>query len=305
MKKLFTKNRLIDFGLMTLGVILVAFSYSFFLQPNNLVIGGVSGIGVIYQYLSGVDPALLMLIINLLLLVVGLIFLGKSFFAKSVYGSLMFPVFVKVFNLVFENLPLSLQEQLTGIDLFLIVVFSSVIMGLGLGIVVKRGGTTGGTEIPQNIFFKFFHLSYFASLVILDGAIILTGFFVLKSISLTLYSIIFTFLCGKIMDAVIFGSFNKRAVYIISESADQITDNLIIALNRGITSLKVVGEYSQQEKKMLICVLSNREYFKLRAIIDKIDKKAFYFAVQASEVRGEGFTYAPIDNKNYYSKKKS
>ncbi|MFA6826807.1 MAG: YitT family protein, partial [Bacilli bacterium] len=107
---------------------------------------------------------------------------------------------------------------------------------------------------------------------------------------------IFTFICGKIMDAVIFGSFNKRAVYIISEAAEEITDKLVVALDRGITSIKVIGEYSQKEKKMLVCVLSNREYYKLRTIVEKIDKTAFYFAVQASEVRGEGFTYEPIDD---------
>ncbi len=296
MSKTFIKKRLLDSVIMTAGVMLVALSYSFFLQPNNIVIGGVSGIGVIYQFLTEMDPSLLMLITNLLLLVVGLIFLGRSFFLKSIYGSLMFPAFVKIFNIIFDKLPNNFQEQITSIDLFLIVVFSSIIMGIGLGIVVKRGGTTGGTEIPQNILFKYFHISYSASLLILDGLVILTGFIVLKSISLTLYSIIFTFICGRIMDAVIFGSFNKRAVYIISESADEITNQLVAELNRGITSMKVIGEYSQKEKKMLICVLSNREYYKLRAIVERIDKTAFYFAVQASEVRGEGFTYDSIDD---------
>lgn len=296
MDKIFSKKRLLDLFIITIGVLLVALSYSFFLQPNNLVIGGVSGIGVIYQFLTKVDPALLMLITNLLLLVIGLIFLGKTFFLKSIYGSIMFPIFVKIFNVVFEKLPGSFQEQITSIDLFLIVVFSSLIMGVGLGIAVKRGGTTGGTEIPQNILFERFHISFSMSLLILDGLVILTGFIVLKSLSLALYSIIFTFICGRIMDAVIFGSFNKRAVYIISESADEITNQLVIALNRGITSINVIGEYSQKEKKMLVCVLSNREYYKLRAIVEKIDKTAFYFAVQASEVRGEGFTYDSIDD---------
>ena len=296
MNKILTRKRLFDLFIMTFGVMLVALSYSFFLQPNNIVIGGVSGVGVIYQNLSEIDPALLMLITNLLLLIIGLIFLGRSFFLKSIYGSLMFPVFVKIFNIVFDYLPNSFQNQITNIDLFLIVVFSSIIMGIGLGIVVKRGGTTGGTEIPQNILFKYFHISFSVSLLILDGAVILTGFLVLKSLSLALYSIIFTFICGKIMDAVIFGSFNKRAVYIISEAAEEITDKLVVALDRGITSIKVIGEYSQKEKKMLVCVLSNREYYKLRTIVEKIDKTAFYFAVQASEVRGEGFTYEPIDD---------
>ncbi|MDD5183461.1 MAG: YitT family protein, partial [Bacilli bacterium] len=196
MNKILTRKRLFDLFIMTFGVMLVALSYSFFLQPNNIVIGGVSGVGVIYQYLSGIDPALLMLITNLLLLIIGLIFLGRSFFLKSIYGSLMFPVFVKIFNIVFDYLPNSFQNQITNIDLFLIVVFSSIIMGIGLGIVVKRGGTTGGTEIPQNILFKYFHISFSVSLLILDGAVILTGFLVLKSLSLALYSIIFTFICN-------------------------------------------------------------------------------------------------------------
>ena len=93
------------------------------------------------------------------------------------------------------------------------------------------------------------------------------------------------------MDAIIFSGFNKRAVYIISKKHDQIKERLLHDFDRGVTGIKVTGEYTNQEQKMLLCVLSSAEYYKLRTIIEEIDPNAFYFAVRASEVRGEGFTY--------------
>lgn len=285
MKDFFTKENLKEWLYITVGIILMALSYSFFLEPKNIVTGGVSGVGIILKTLLDLDPALVILIANIILLVLGLIFLGKDFFIKTIYGSLIFPVFVKFFNIIVTAIKFKVD------DFFLIIAFSSIISGVGLGLVLKHGGTTGGTEIPQKILFKYFHMPYSVSLYILDGLVIGTAYIVYNDIEIILYALIYLVIVGFVMDAIIFSGFNKRAVYIISEHNDKIKDRLLTDFERGVTGIRVTGEYTQREQKMLMCVLSSAEYYKLRTIIEEIDPNAFYFAVRASEVRGEGFTY--------------
>lgn len=289
MKLIFTKQKILEWLYITIGVAISSFAFSFFLNPRNIVIGGVSGIGVIIKGVFGTDPALVILLINFALVLFGLLTIGKDFFIKTVYGSLMFPIFIKLFDYIY--IKASVDASIQNLDMVLITLFSSLIMGAGLGIVVKHGGTTGGTEIPQKILFKYLHIPFSMSLYFLDGAVILTGLFVTGDLSITLYAIIFTYLSGFVMDTVIFSGFNKRAVYIISSKNEEIKHELLVNFERGVTGIKVVGEYSKSEKKMLVCVLSTIEYYKLREIIEHYDKTAFYYAVRASEVRGEGFSY--------------
>lgn len=289
---------------VTLGVCLAALSYVLFLAPNELVIGGVSGIGVILNRYN-LNDSLAMLLINVALLVLGLLFVGKEFVLKTAYGALIYPLFVYLFSIVvslIEKTGVKIISEggiFKGLDMMLTTIFSSIIMGLGLGIAMKHGGSTGGTEIPQMILFKKLHIPFSFSLYILDGIVIVLGFFLLgnssmslkDSFSLTLYEIIFMAIDGVIMDMIIFSGFNKRAVYIISDKTDEIKEEILVGFERGVTSIKVVGEYLKQNRTMLLCVLSSSEYYKLREIIERHDESAFYFTVRASEVRGEGFSY--------------
>ncbi|HQD92976.1 MAG TPA: YitT family protein [Bacilli bacterium] len=285
MKYFLTKERIKEWLYINLGILLMALAYSFFLEPKNIVIGGVSGLAIIFKHLWNLDPAFVILVLNVALLLIGLFILGKDFFIKTIYGSLIFPLFVKLLSLLAQAINFKLD------DFFLIVAFSSILSGVGLGLVIKHGGTTGGTEIPQKILFKLFHMPFSVSLYILDGLVIAAAYIVYRNIEVILYALIYLAIVGLVMDTIIFSGFNKRAVYIISKKHDQIKERLLHDFDRGVTGIKVTGEYTNQEQKMLLCVLSSAEYYKLRTIIEEIDPNAFYFAVRASEVRGEGFTY--------------
>ncbi len=282
------KNKFIEWLNMSLGVFIASFAFSFFISPKGFVIGGVSGISVILYELFGFDTALTILIMNILLLLLGFLCLGKEFFLKTIYGSLMFPVFVKLFDLLYSTInPETVNDNL------LLIVFSSLIMGYGLGLAVKNGGTTGGVDIPQNILLKFFHIPFSVSIIIIDGTIILLGYLLIPNsdLSLILYGILFAVVSGIVVDKVIFSGFNKRAVYIISDKNDEIKNKILEQIGRGVTKMKIVGGYTNKEKEKLVCVLSNFEYFKLKKIIEECDPTAFFYAVRASEVSGEGFTY--------------
>ena len=281
------KDKIKTFSILTLGVMLAAFAFSFFLGPNKLVIGGVSGVGVIIQDLWGFEPSLAMLIVNLGLLLLSLILVGKDFFIKTIYGAVTYPIFSFIFDNLYAILPTDLDKfDFTKLDMMLVILFSSIIMGYGLGLVVKAGGSTGGTEIGQKIFNKTFHFPFSMSLYLIDGTIIMAGFFLMgQDIQTIFYELVFMVVCGFIMDTTIFSGFNKRAVYVISEKWQDVKEVLLKDFARGVTSIKVIGEYSGQDKKMIFCLMSSMEYMRLRNIIEEIDPKAFYYCMRASEVR--------------------
>ncbi|HOI46276.1 MAG TPA: YitT family protein [Bacilli bacterium] len=283
MKKI-SKKQMFEFLYINIGVMLVALSFSLFLEPNNIVAGGVSGIGIILRDLFSINPAFIIMAINILLLVVGLLFLGKDFFIKTVYGSIMFPVYTWVFSFVSS----SFASQIN--DMIIITIFASLIMGLGIGLVMKNGGTTGGVEVLQTLLFKYAHLPFSTSLFIIDGAIVLAGMLVF-GIEIGLYAIIFIYLSGLIIDNVVFGGFNKRAAYIITNHPDEIKIQIFKILERGVTEIMTKGGYTGESRKMLLCVLSTKEYYHLRKIVQTIDKKAFVFVARTNEVIGEGFTF--------------
>jgi uncharacterized membrane-anchored protein YitT (DUF2179 family) len=217
-----------------------------------------------------------------------LLLLGRDFFLKTAFGSILFPLFIGLFEFIYARIKIDVTE----LDMVLIVLFSALIMGVGLGIVVRNGGTTGGSEVIQKVFFRFFHMPYSVSLYIIDGLIITLGLAVgISDLQTFLYAIVFTYLSGVVVDTIVFAGFNKRAVYIISAKHEEIKNVILHNFERGVTSIKVVGEYSKNERTLLLCVLPSIEYFRLRNIVEEIDKNAFFFAVRASEVRGEGFSY--------------
>lgn len=297
MKKIFNKKFLKEYLFITFGVFLVALSFSFFLDPYDLVIGGVSGLAIIFKQL--IDTSTFMLITNVLLLLIGLMFLGKDFFVKTAYGSLMFPILTYPLNALYKFLcEYSGHDHLVSTnDLLLVTVFGALIMGMGIGIAIKHGGTTGGTEVAQSILYKFFRMPYSVSLFLFDGIIVLLGFFFVRDLNGNfqftnlLYAIIFIYLSGMVTDQIVFRGFNKRAVHIISEKNDEIKKRILEDFERGVTQIHAVGGYTGENRNKLVCVLSTSEFYKLKMIINDIDPKAFYYVVRASEVGGEGFTY--------------
>lgn len=282
------KQKTVEWLFITLGILITSFSFSFFLEPFDLVIGGVSGLAIVLKSALGINPSVIILVLNALLLVVGLFLLGKDFFVKTIYGSLLFPLFIEVFSVLYKVIAF---ENYQTDNMLLIIVFSALLMGVGIGLVVKYNGTTGGTEIPQKIMLKYFYTPFSTSLYIIDGIIVVIGSIYFKSFELALYAIVFIAISGIMMDMIVFSGYNKRTVFIISDKKEIISKNIMEKFNRGTTIIKSTGGYSNEPKDILVCVLSTFEFYRLRSIINECDPKAFYFVVKANEVSGEGFTY--------------
>lgn len=318
MKKIkITKKHIKDFLTINLGVFLMAMAYSILIDRNKLVIGGVGGIATILSnaitWLK-INSSFIILIINVVLLLIALIFVGKKFFLKTLYTSLIYPVcvfmFEKIILLLQDVVPdLSLTKEELAIKLsdialgqnaanaimagsyLLVIIFGAVISGFGLGLALKKGASTGGIDIIQQILLDRFKIPFSISLLMIDGTIVTVAAIYFKDFFMILYGFLFIYLSGVVLDAIVFSGFNSRAVYIITSDPEAVKNKIYSVLERGVTEIYSRGGYRQEDKKMLVCVMSNNEFYKMKTLILEIDKRAFIFVARVSEVHGEGFTY--------------
>ena len=318
MKKIkITKKHIKDFLTINLGVFLMAMAYSSLIDRNKLVIGGVGGIATILSNaITGlkINSSFIILIINLVLLLIALIFVGKKFFLKTLYTSLIYPVYVFMFekiilllqdvvpdlSLTKEELAIKLSDIALGQDAanaimagsyLLVIIFGAVISGFGLGLALKKGASTGGVDIIQQILLDRFKIPFSISLLMIDGTIVTVAAIYFKDFFMILYGFLFIYLSGVVLDAIVFSGFNSRAVYIITSDPEAVKNKIYSVLERGVTEIYSRGGYRQEDKKMLVCVMSNNEFYKMKTLILEIDKRAFIFVARVSEVHGEGFTY--------------
>ena len=295
----------------------MAMAYSILIDRNKLVIGGVGGIATILSNaITGlkINSSFIILIINLVLLLIALIFVGKKFFLKTLYTSLIYPVYV----FMFEKIILLLQDVVPDLSLtkeelanklsdialgqnaanaimagsyLLVIIFGAVISGFGLGLALKKGASTGGVDIIQQILLDRFKIPFSISLLMIDGTIVTVAAIYFKDFFMILYGFLFIYLSGVVLDAIVFSGFNSRAVYIITSDPEAVKNKIYSVLERGVTEIYSRGGYRQEDKKMLVCVMSNNEFYKMKTLILEIDKRAFIFVARVSEVHGEGFTY--------------
>jgi len=272
--------------MITWGIFLMVAGFYYFIIPANLVIGGVSGVGLLVGELLDVSISFVVLILNLLLLFLGWVFLGFKSFYRSIYGSLMFPFFLFLFEQLsptFEFLD----------DFILVVAFGGLFLGLGFGFVIKYGGTSGGTDIPIKILNKKLKLPLSISIYSVDGLIIASGvlaFYQTSGVTPGLYAIMTMVVSGKVADWVVIGSNSLKAVHIITDEAEAIKELIYERVYRGVSLVPIKGGYSQADKQMLITIITKDEYYTVRSIVAEVDPQAFVFATPATEIQGD-FSY--------------
>ncbi len=261
------------------GVFLMAVSLNFFLEPNTIAPGGVTGIGIILKKATGFPVYLTNLVINIPLFIIGIMILGKAFGTKTLFATVGLSFFLKY-----------VPYEVVTKDLLLSAIFGGVIMGVGLGIVFKFGGTTGGTDLAGSILNKFFPgLSIATFMMLIDLVVVVTAGIVDKKIETALYSIISLYLTAKIIDLILEGLGYMKAFLIITEKPEEISRAIIEDLDRSVTLFKGKGMYTKEEKDMLLCVVNRSQFTKLKEIVTEIDEKAFVMVTEMHEVIGEGF----------------
>lgn len=291
------KRKIKDFINLNIGVALTAICLVFILDPNKAVFGGVGGIGtIINYYFPNIPLSLIVLIINIILLLLGLLLVNKEFCLKTLYGSIAYPFFSFLFELLLNKIGVEIFIELFNKNTLLIVLSGAIIMGIGMGLALKAGASTGGVDILQAILYKHIKIPYSKSLIMIDGSIVLLGTILLQNdlvsgILFILYALAFMLVSGYVMDSIVFSGFNVRATYIITKEVEQVKQYIFTKLNRGVTEIHSTGGYTGIDRKMLLCVLSSREYYILKDTVQSIDPNAFIYVARASEVHGEGFSY--------------
>lgn len=272
------KKILADIQLL-LGCAIGAAAYPLFLTPGYISPGGLTGITTVLSYLyPGLPVGLTSLALNVPLFLIGLRYMGRRFAARSLVATVLFSVLIDL--MPFEPVTL---------DPLLAAVFGGVLLGVGLGLILRSGATTGGTDMAARMLHRRVqHLSVGTILFMIDCISVLMAAISIE-IEHALYALICIFLSDRVVDAVLVGGGHELACYVISDRYDDVKRQLLEKLERGVTVLRAEGGYTGKDKPVLLCVLTAREVPQLKAIVRSTDKDAFVFTTGANEVLGEGF----------------
>ncbi len=282
------KDKILELLLIISGIILMNLGFYFFFLPMDLVTGGVTGISVIVETLN-IDAWITILVLNIIFMFGGLIFLGKEFFLRTIFGSLFSPFIV--FLLQIFNVPEDLIiNQLTETPLLVSAVLGSLLVGFGLGIVFRNGGSTGGMDIAQVIMHKKYHQNYTFSFLITDGVIVLLGFLVFRDVEKLLFSIASVILMSIIIDNYSIKGRAGSTLFIVTNKPLLVRDAIFAAVDRGVTMINAKGGYSNADKTLVICVVNKRELNLIREVVKNTDTDSFTFIAQTKEAVGRGFT---------------
>lgn len=275
------RNGILEYLYVIAGAAVVALGFNLFLLPNQVASGGVSGISTILNGLFGWNPGLVQYAFNIPLFLAGVILLGKKFGVKSFIGTLTLPFVV----LLTDNWEPWTNNPLLG------ALFGGIVVGLGIGLVFKGNASTGGTDLLAQIITKYTGLTLGTSVLLIDGLIATTAA-VVFDLEKGLYALIGLYVTTKTIDIIQLGFSQSKMVYIITLKQDEVRDAIYAEINRGVTKLPAIGGYTGQERPVLMVVVYQTEFTKLKQLIKTVDPTAFVIVSDAYEVLGEGFKRA-------------
>ncbi|MEQ9764872.1 YitT family protein [Streptococcus jiangjianxini] len=268
-----------SFILLNIGSIVAAFGFNAFFLPNNIVTGGIGGLAISFHELFSWDAALFMMVSNIPLLLLCYFYLGKPIFLKTIYGSLVYPIFIKLT----QGAPVITENP------FLAALFGGIIVGAGLGLVFWSDSSTGGTGIIIQLLGKYTPITLGQGVILVDGLITAVGFFVFDG-DTVMYSIIGLVTISYIINAVQTGFTTLNTVLIVSQKHKEIKTYINTVADRGVTEIPVKGGYSGSNHIMLMTTVSGYEFIKLQEAITAIDETAFLTVTPTSQASGRGFS---------------
>ena len=267
-----------------------------FLLPAKLAAGGISGISTLLFELYHVSPALVQFAINIPIFLIGWITMGKDFSWKTLLGTFWVPFIIYLT----EDIPLTVTNPLLS------AIYGGILLGVGLGIVYKGNGSTGGTAAIAQIMKRFTNISSGYAQFIVDGLVVITSIFVF-SLELTLFALMTIFICSKAIDFVQLRTSATKLIVIITKEEEKIQQIIRDEIDRGLTKVRSVGGYYNQDQTMLLCVTEQHEAVTLKKILQKETPEAFVIFINASEILGRGFSidkYYGQKLYNWYSNKR-
>ena len=263
-----------------IGILMYAVAYNLFFFNNNIVYGGASGIAILTKNL--IQPSVMVFILDAFFLILSLIFLGKKDTLYSLVGSLLFPIFIKLTENIHSIITID------NSDLLLISLIGGVFVGIASGMVFKSGFTSGGTDILNKIFAKYFKVSIGTAMLVTDGVIVLAGGFFFGW-TRVLYAIIVLYIINIMVDKVVLGISESKAIYITTNEDDKVIDYLLNELKLGITLIETRGGYTNKKDQIIMCVTPTSNYFGVKEGIEEIDPNAVILVTDAYQTSGTYF----------------
>lgn len=266
-----------------LGAAIFSFGLVHFNMQNNLAEGGFTGITLLLYFVFGWSPSITNLLLNLPLFFIGWKLLGRNVFIYTIIGTVGVSIFLGIFQKYQIEMPL--YE-----DLFLAALFAGVFIGIGLGIIFRYGGTTGGVDIIARLAQKYFGWTMGRTMFMFDFGVITLSLITYLNYREAMYTLVVVFVGARVIDFMQEGSYAARGAMIISEKNEAIAAKIMKEMDRGVTSLKAVGSYTKSERDVLYCVVAKNEIVRLKSVINSVDPHAFVSVTVVHDVLGEGFT---------------
>lgn len=281
------RHTILEYVQVIIGATLVGLAYNMLLLPSQLAAGGISGVSTILFEMYGFSPALTQLIINIPIFIIGWFALGNDFSSKSLIGTFWVPFII----FLTADIPYVVTNPLLG------AIYGGVILGVGLGIVYRGNGSTGGTAALAQILKKFTNLSSGYSQLIVDAFVVGSSLIVFN-LELTLFALMSIYVTSKTIDFVQLRTSSSKLILIITEEEEKIQSLIQKEIDRGLTKVRSVGGYSDEDKTMILCVAEQSEAVILKKHLQQEAPSSFVVFINASDILGRGFS---IDK--YYGQK--
>ncbi|MBQ6497169.1 MAG: YitT family protein [Bacilli bacterium] len=278
-KVLKKQNKTYRILLISLSTILWAILYNLFLLPMKLVTGGTNGVATITNYLYGIDPALMILLLAIACAIISFMYLGFERTATSLVATIAYPVLVKLTANITDIIVIDYS------DFLLLVIFAAVLCGVANGLMYKSGYNNGGFPVVSQILYDKYKISVAKSSLVINVIIVLIGAFFFGTTN-ALYAIIYIYISNLVLDKVLLGISNNKAFYIITTKEEEITEYILKTLQHSITTFDVKGGFLDNKRKVMLTVIPSREYYRLTEGIKQIDADAFFVVTDSYQVEG-------------------
>lgn len=283
--RLVAKHPVLDYVTIICGSLIVALALNWFLVPNKIAAGGVSGLATVIHYVTGLPVGVTILSVNIPLFLLSLKILGSKFGLKAFVGAAATGLFVDILA-PFIHPPTT--------DAALASIYGGALVGLGIGMTFRAGGSTGGTDIAAQLLNHYFRLGLGRLLLVADGVVILFAGLTFNA-ELALYAFIAAYITSHVIDFIQEGGTFAKAAFIVSSRSADISEAVLHTMDRGVTALSGEGMFTRESRPVLFVIVSRPEIVRLRQLVAQIDPRAFMVVTDVSEVLGEGF--GPLDGQ--------
>lgn len=300
-KEFFTVKNLLSWLVVTIGVVVMSAGFALFTNPYKIIPGGVYGLGrVLHDIFPQIPTGTFGFMFDIPLMITGLLVFGGSFGAKTIYAALISPLVMNGLTRWLGEGPYYDEGWIAtsfnfADDPLMASIFGGLLIGAGVGIIIRGGATSGGTDIVSMMISKFCKMKFSTAMVMVESSIVLIGMLRFMDWQLPLYSLISIYVSSKAVDLVLDGATYEKLLFVVSEKNDEIKEYILHELGRGGTYIKSSGMYTGKDREMIFLIVSRKQIAAVKQRLHEIDEKSFVVVVDAHETYGAGFKKFEID----------